>query len=63
MARNGIVDSGYYDLDLGSIGSPAKGFCHLPEGKFISIFHLIYMYFFSQNVGNQQFQLFKEVPN
>ena len=53
MARNGIVESGYYDLDLGSIGSPTKGFCNLSEGKFISIFH--YIYFFSQNVGNQQF--------
>ena len=41
MARNGIVESGYYDLDLGSIGSPTKGFCHLPEGNIIlySIFH------------------------
>ena len=34
MAGNGIVESGYYDLNLGSIGSPTKGFCHLPEGNF-----------------------------
>ena len=45
MARNGIVESGYYDLDLGSIGSPTKGFCNLSEGKFISIFHYIYFFF------------------
>ena len=36
MARNGIVTSGYYDLDLGSLGSPTTGFCHLPKGKFFS---------------------------
>ena len=41
MARNGIVESGYYDLDLGSIGSPTKGFCHLPEGKFFSFLSLL----------------------
>ena len=40
MAGNGIVESGYYDLNLGSIGSPTKGFCHLPEGKFFSFFFL-----------------------
>ena len=41
MAGNGIVESGYYDLNLGSIGSPTKGFCHLPEGKFFSFFSLL----------------------
>ena len=40
MARNGIVESGYYDLNLGSIGSPTKGFCHLPEGNFFRVFFL-----------------------
>ena len=34
MARHGIVESGFYDLSLGSIGSPTKGFCNLQEGKF-----------------------------
>ena len=34
MARHGIVESGFYDLNLGSIGSPTKGFCNLQEGKF-----------------------------
>ena len=40
MARNGIVESGYYDLNLGSIGSPTKGFCNFQEGKILSLFHL-----------------------
>ena len=41
MARNGIVESGYYDLNLGSIGSPTKGFCHLPEGKSFRFFSFL----------------------
>ena len=40
MARHGIVESGYYGLNLGSIGSPTKGFCNFQEGKFLSLFHL-----------------------
>ena len=40
MARHGIVESGYYGLNLGSIGSPIKGFCNFHEGKFLSLFHL-----------------------
>ena len=50
MARNGIVESGYYDLNLGSIGSPTKGFCNFQEGKFLSFFHL----FFPRKVDNLQ---------